>query len=333
MKKIFGFDNINIIDSFKCNKLHSCILLYGKKGIGKASFIYNNVANFILSQNTNNFELNQEKIEKTEKLISNNSHPDLLILNTKTLDEDGKENTSKKNEINVSQVRNIIKQTNYTNSLSKYKVIVIDSINEININGQNALLKTLEEPNKNTFIFIICNNLNNILDTIKSRCIVYNVPDLSFENWKNALVQENNNILNTFSDIEFNELYEQSNKTVALALKMIEFNIFEFQKRILELLVNKNVLDISKFALELEEKENFDMFKNSMNIIFNNVFKLSNTNKEIINSDLYYRLTKNNDIKKIINDFDYYNKLINDIDIYNLSKTHCINVLFNKIFV
>lgn len=126
MKKIFGFDKINIIDSFKCNKLHSCVLLCGKKGIGKASFIYDNVANIILSQNTDNFELNQEKIEKTEKLISNNSHPDLLVLDIKTLDEDGKENTSKKNEINVSQVRNIIKQTNYTNSLSKYRVIIIE---------------------------------------------------------------------------------------------------------------------------------------------------------------------------------------------------------------
>lgn len=190
----------------------------------------------------------------------------------------------------------------------------------------------MEEPNKNTFIFIICNNLNNVLDTIRSRCIVYNVPDLSFDDWKNALVQENSDILNTFSDIEFSELYEQSNKTVALALKMIEFNIFEFQKRILELFINKNVLDISKFASELEEKENFDMFKNSMDIIFDNAFKLMNTDKEIINNELYHKLIKDSDIKKIMSDYDYYNKLINDINVYNLSKTHCINVLFNKIY-
>ena len=231
MKNIFGFDNINIIDSFKLGKLHNCVLLCGKKGIGKASFIYNNVVSIILSQNSDIFEFNPNKIQKTEKLISNNSHPDLLVIDIKTLDEDGKENTSKKNEINVSQVRNIIKQTNYTNSISKYKVIVIDSIDEVNLNGQNALLKTLEEPDKNTFIFIVCNNLNNVLDTIKSRCMIYMISDLSFENWKNAVVQEDKKISNSFSDTELYELYEQSNKTVALALKMFKFNIFEFQKK------------------------------------------------------------------------------------------------------
>lgn len=333
MKNIFGFDNINIIDSFKLRKLHSCVLLCGKKGIGKASFIYNNVASIILSQDSYEFEFNPSKIQKTEKLISNNSHPDLLVIDIKTLDEDGKENTSKKNEINVSQVRNIIKKTNYTNSISKYKVIVIDSIDEVNINGQNALLKTLEEPDKNTFIFIVCNNLNNVLDTIKSRCIIYMISDLSFENWRSALIQEDEKILNSFSDIEFHELYEQSNKTIALALKMFKFNIFEFQKRILELFLNKNILNISKFASELEDKENFDMFKNSMNIIFNNLYRLINmSNKKIINEDLYHKLLNNSNTNNILNNYDYYNKIINDINVYNLSKTHCINVLFNRIF-
>ena len=297
MKKIFGFDKINIVDSFKSGRSHSCVLLHGKKGIGKASFVYNDVASVILSQNSDKFELNQDKIERTKKLIANNSHPDLLIIDIKTLNEDGRENTSKKSEINVSQVRNIIKQANYTNSLSKYKVIVIDSIDEINVNGQNALLKTLEEPNKDTFIFIICNNLNSVLDTIKSRCIVYTISDLNFDDWKNALFQENESMLNSLSEVELTELYRQSNKTVALALKMVEFNIFGFQKKIMELFLSKNILDISKFAAELEEKECFDMFKNSMDIIFSNIYRLMSFGEEIINCDLYHELIRNNNIK------------------------------------
>lgn len=332
MKKIFGFENINILDSFKNKKLHNCILLCSKKGTGKSSFIYNEVASTILSQNSDVFVYNKNKIEETNKLILNNSHPDLLVLNINTLDESGKENTSKKEEINVSQVRNIIRQTNYTSSLSKYKVIIIDSIDEINLNGQNALLKTLEEPNKNTFIFVICHNINKVIDTIKSRCITYNMGDLCYEDWKNAIIQENNEI-NIFSDEDLIDLYEQSNKTVALTLKMIDFNIFDFQEKVLNLFIEKNILHISEFTSNLDDKENFYMFKISMDIIFSKLSKiLLGTDTNFKKNNLYIRLIEKININNLLEYYNYYNNIIDDITIYNLSKTHCINVLFNKLF-
>ena len=74
------------------------------------------------------------------------------------------------------------------------------------------------------------------------------------------------------------------------------------------------------------------MFKNSMDIIFSNIYRLMSFGEEIINCDLYHELIRNNNIKKITDNYNYYTKLINDINLYNLSKTHCINVLFNKIF-
>ena len=329
MKKIFGFDNINILENFKSQKLHNCVMLIGKKGIGKASFIYNNIANLILSQNSDIFTYNKHSIEETNKLIENNSHPDLLILDINSLDEDGKENTTKKQEINVSQVRNIISKTNLTASLSKNRVIIIDSIDEININGQNALLKTLEEPNKNTYIFIICHNENNVLDTIKSRCSVYKIHDLSYNDWKNAILQENKDIIN-FDEEDIMDLYNQSNKSVSLALQMIEFDIFNFQNKILELLLNKNILEIHKFSSDLEDNNNFYMFKISMDIIFNKLFAIFYNFNNNINNNIYYKLSEKLSIKKLMDNYEYFNKIISDISIYNLSKTHCINVFFNK---
>ena len=37
----------------------------------------------------------------------------------------------------------------------------------------NALLKTLEEPTPGTVIILLSENRENLLDTIKSRCIFY----------------------------------------------------------------------------------------------------------------------------------------------------------------
>ena len=61
MKIVYGFNEIkkNIIDSFISGKLHHCNLINGIKGTGKASFIYNEIIPFILSE-TNS--INKETI-------------------------------------------------------------------------------------------------------------------------------------------------------------------------------------------------------------------------------------------------------------------------------
>ena len=45
--------------------------------------------------------------------------------------------------------------------------------------AQNALLKTIEEPPKGVFIILLCESLELILDTIKSRCQIYKLSPLT----------------------------------------------------------------------------------------------------------------------------------------------------------
>ena len=47
---------------------------------------------------------------------------------------------------------------------------MIDNAENLNLNSSNALLKAIEEPQNNTFFFIIHNSSSKILDTVKSRC-------------------------------------------------------------------------------------------------------------------------------------------------------------------
>ncbi|MPM24809.1 hypothetical protein SDC9_71294 [bioreactor metagenome] len=47
------------------------------------------------------------------------------------------------------------------------------------VQAQNALLKTIEEPPKGVFIILLCESLELILDTIKSRCQIYKLTPLT----------------------------------------------------------------------------------------------------------------------------------------------------------
>ena len=47
---------------------------------------------------------------------------------------------------------------------------MIDNAENLNLNSSNALLKAIEEPQNNTFFFIIHNSACKILNTFKSRC-------------------------------------------------------------------------------------------------------------------------------------------------------------------
>jgi len=66
-----------------------------------------------------------------------------------------------------------LKFLNKSTYYSGIKIVLIDNAEYLNVNSSNALLKALEEPNNNTFFFIIHNSANKILDTIRSRCIQF----------------------------------------------------------------------------------------------------------------------------------------------------------------
>ncbi len=73
----------------------------------------------------------------------------------------------------IDDVRRIISQTSLTNSSDSdlKSFFIINNAEFLNFNSLNALLKTIEEPPKNTIIIIITNNLKKIPKTITSRCM------------------------------------------------------------------------------------------------------------------------------------------------------------------
>ncbi len=59
------------------------------------------------------------------------------------------------------------------------RICIVDSIDDLNTNAANALLKTLEEPPANTLFLLTCNQLGRTLPTIRSRCRLLRLGVLS----------------------------------------------------------------------------------------------------------------------------------------------------------
>lgn len=153
---MIGFDSIlNILEAANYKKkLPHAIIISGQSGIGKFTF----TKKYIL-----------EKILETTK----EEHPDLLII---------KKNDDKK-DINVDKIREISTFIKQTSVNSNKKIILIDSCENLNRSASNALLKILEEPNYNNYIFLTCNKISQIIPTIKSRCQIFKIKRPEFDDF------------------------------------------------------------------------------------------------------------------------------------------------------
>ncbi len=106
-------------------------------------------------------------------LFDAHSHPDVQHV------------VSDKPSIGVDLVRKVSEFVNTTAQLLHNKVIVIHNIDLMTEAASNALLKTLEEPSKNTYLLLSTNKPDALLATIKSRCEKVRV---SLPNESDALV-------------------------------------------------------------------------------------------------------------------------------------------------
>jgi len=68
------------------------------------------------------------------------------------------------------------------------KVMIIWMAEEMNVFSSNKLLKMIEEPPANTYLILVCENLENLLTTIQSRTQKINVPRIALDDLSNFLI-------------------------------------------------------------------------------------------------------------------------------------------------
>jgi DNA polymerase III subunit delta' len=95
------------------------------------------------------------------------TNPDLIIIRPEVEEKKG---IIKKSDIKIEQIRELAHKLSLMPASGKYKVAVIDDADCLNKSAQNALLKTLEEPNDKIVIILISKDNKKLLATLKSRC-------------------------------------------------------------------------------------------------------------------------------------------------------------------
>jgi DNA polymerase-3 subunit delta' len=157
-------------DSLDNGRLHHAWLLAGPEGIGKALFA-EKAALRVLAAGQGPVDAPGLDIPNTHpaaRLMAAGSHPDLMKL--ERLVKESSSTGELARSVTVDQVRGLQRLFSTTASMSPWRVVVIDAIDDLERNAANALLKNLEEPPPHSLFLLVSHAPERLLPTIRSRC-------------------------------------------------------------------------------------------------------------------------------------------------------------------
>ncbi len=229
-------------------------IFYGAEGLGKKQTALEFIKEIFKQSSPS---------ANVEESITNNNHPDFLIIEpdslsaTKGSGSSYPEKTIKSGSeiIKIAQIRNIKTFLGQKSINSGKKIVLIINAHLLNEAASNCLLKTLEEPSNGIFI-LLTSKLNLLLDTIISRCQIIRFRSFSSEQIKFILKEYlDSSKLNINTKLEFEDLINSANGSPNQLLKNIEI-WSDFSDEIITKLYSpiKNSLEILEISKLIYEK-------------------------------------------------------------------------------
>jgi DNA polymerase-3 subunit delta' len=196
-------------------------IFYGAEGVGKKQSAFQFIKEIFKQSSLS---------ENIEDKITNNNHPDFLIVEPDYLlsDKNSKNSDLEKTKksgseiIKISQIRNIKTFLGQKSITSEKKIVLIIDAHLLNEAASNCLLKTLEEPSNGIFI-LLTSKLNLLLNTIISRCQIVRFRSFSGKQIKSILKDFlDPSKFNINAVVEFEDLINSANGSPGQLLKNIE---------------------------------------------------------------------------------------------------------------
>ncbi len=153
-------------------KLHHGWILAGPRGLGKAAFALRAAAALV------------DPEDRFGSMIARGSHPDILTIKRLPKeppkeDEEPDPDAELKRSISIDQIRGLQASLTTRPGLAEKRAVIIDAADDLERNGANALLKSLEEPPAGTYFLLISHASDRLLPTIRSRCQLLRFEPLS----------------------------------------------------------------------------------------------------------------------------------------------------------
>ena len=159
------------------NRLPHAIFLQGNQGLGKTNFAVS-LANAVLCKQPTADHQACGSCPSCQ-LLAAGTHPDLYHLKPVPA-----ENTKSKKptlNIRIDDIRTLCAKLNQTSQYGGYRVAILEQADQLTLAAANSLLKTLEEPGRDTLIILTSARAHRLPVTIRSRCQLmrFTVPDAS----------------------------------------------------------------------------------------------------------------------------------------------------------
>jgi DNA polymerase III subunit delta' len=170
-----------LLEAYRSARFPHAWLITGPAGIGKATLAYR-LARFILAHP----DPRATAVATATSLAVDADHPvarriavqaqgDLLVLERTINEKTGK----LYQDIRVDDVRRTVTFFGSTPGEGGWRIAIVDTVDELNPSGANALLKVLEEPPRRGVLLLVSHSAARVLPTIRSRCRVLALRSLS----------------------------------------------------------------------------------------------------------------------------------------------------------
>lgn len=160
-----------LLNAYRSGRIPHAWLIGGAQGIGKATLAYR-MSRFVLSHgnplgdNVRHAEtLTVDPSNPIARQVASGAHGGLLTLE-RSLNDKG----VMRSVITVDETRETISFFGSTAAVDGWRVCVVDTVDELNPNAANALLKVLEEPPQRSLFLLVSHAPARVLPTILSRC-------------------------------------------------------------------------------------------------------------------------------------------------------------------
>ncbi len=169
---LYGHDQPQafLAQSYASGKGHHAILIEGPEGIGKATLAFR-FANHVLNHpdfgSAPPALADPDPSSPVFRQIAGGASHNLLYLSRPADPKTGK----LKSGITVDEVRKAGKFFSQTSGTGNWRIVIVDTADELNRSAANAILKMLEEPPKRAMFLVLSHAPGKLLPTIRSRCL------------------------------------------------------------------------------------------------------------------------------------------------------------------
>jgi DNA polymerase-3 subunit delta' len=171
--ELFGHRDaeMTLLNAYRSGRIPHGWLVGGAQGIGKATLAYR-MARFVLTHSDplaagvrRAETLWVDPADSVARHVAADAHGGLLTLE-RTVNDKGVMRTV----ITVDETRQTISFFGSTAAVGGWRVCIVDTVDELNPNAANALLKVLEEPPQQSLFLLVSHAPARVLPTILSRC-------------------------------------------------------------------------------------------------------------------------------------------------------------------